>query len=361
MEQTYFQRGFSLKQAVAPVLAQSYDSATVDRLKQLGYLARAGEISFRLAREFGFCYGVERAVDYAYQARERFPDRRIFLSGEIIHNPDVNRRIEDLGIRILSGQSDPESRYAEVKEADVVILPAFGVATPEMEHLRARGCILVDTTCGSVLNVWKNVRRFAREGFTAVIHGKHFHEETRATASQALTQPGGQYLCVRNAEEASAVCDFIRGATSAEALLERFRHAASPALYGGIGLLKSHCFLGDSYGWAYLPLNFVWSQAVNWMRSICSRKSPLTASQEADRPAPSPCRYSSANSSRSRAGSALTAACARARASRSAFACARFSASARFFASASCLACAFRSASNADGPSSAPLSNTVRR
>jgi 4-hydroxy-3-methylbut-2-enyl diphosphate reductase len=130
----------------------------------------------------------------------------------------------------------------------VVILPAFGVATPEMEHLRARGCILVDTTCGSVLNVWKNVRRFAREGFTAVIHGKHFHEETRATASQALTQPGGQYLCVRNAEEASAVCDFIRGATSAEALLERFRHAASPEFdperdLGRIGLANQTTML----------------------------------------------------------------------------------------------------------------------
>jgi 4-hydroxy-3-methylbut-2-enyl diphosphate reductase len=248
VEQTYFQRGFSLKQAVAPVLAKSYDSATVDRLKEMGYLARAGELSFRLAREFGFCYGVERAVDYAYQARQHFPDRRIFLSGEIIHNPDVNRRIEDLGIRILRGEGDPESRYQEVREGDVVILPAFGVAIAEMEHLRARRCVLVDTTCGSVLNVWKNVRRYAREGFTAVIHGKHFHEETRATASQALTHPGGQYLCVRNADEASAVCEFIRGETPADALLARFRHAASPEFdperdLGRIGLANQTTML----------------------------------------------------------------------------------------------------------------------
>src|SRR5258708_33259762 len=80
-----------------------------------------------------------------------------------------------------------------------------------MGELRGRGCVLVDTTCGSVLNVWKNVHKYARDGFTAVIHGKHYHEETKATASQALTHPGGQYLCVRDREEAGAVCPFIRG------------------------------------------------------------------------------------------------------------------------------------------------------
>ena len=97
-----------------------------------------------------------------------------------------------------------------------------------MEHLRGKGCVLVDTTCGSVLNVWKNVHKYAREGFTAVIHGKHHHEETKATASQALTHSGGHYLCVRDREEASLVCDFMRGRVTAEALLARFADAASP-------------------------------------------------------------------------------------------------------------------------------------
>jgi 4-hydroxy-3-methylbut-2-enyl diphosphate reductase len=228
MSQTYFQKGFNLKAVVGPVLAQNYHSRVVERLKDLAYAARAGDLVLRLAREFGFCYGVDRAVEYAYETRERFPDRRIFLSGEIIHNPDVNGRIERLGIRILPEKGDAATRYAEVGAADVVLLPAFGVTVPEMELLRGKGCVLVDTTCGSVLNVWKNVHQYARDGFTAVIHGKYYHEETKATASQALTHPGGQYLCVRNREEAEVVCGFIRGERGGEEVRSRFQHAASP-------------------------------------------------------------------------------------------------------------------------------------
>jgi 4-hydroxy-3-methylbut-2-enyl diphosphate reductase len=224
----YYQKGFNLKSVVRPVLAQSYASEVVERIKSLGYAVRAGELTLKLAREFGFCYGVDRAVEYAYETRERFPDRRIFLSGEIIHNPDVNGRLERLGIRILPEAKGPAERYAEVGTGDVVILPAFGVTVTEMEHLRGKGCVLVDTTCGSVLNVWKNVHQYAREGFTAVIHGKHHHEETKATASQALTYAGGRYLCVRDREEAALACDFIRGRLSAEALLARLGEAASP-------------------------------------------------------------------------------------------------------------------------------------
>jgi 4-hydroxy-3-methylbut-2-enyl diphosphate reductase len=228
VSETYFQKGFGLKAAVGPVLSQSYASGVVDRLRVLNHSARAGDIVLKLAREFGFCYGVDRAVEYAYETRQQFPDRRIFLSGEIIHNPDVNRRIEEMGIRILPERGDSASRYREVTAGDVVILPAFGVTVGEMAELRQRGCVLVDTTCGSVLNVWKNVHKYARDGFTAVIHGKHYHEETKATASQALTHSGGHYLCVRDREEASVVCAFIRGEVGAEEIRSRFAHAASP-------------------------------------------------------------------------------------------------------------------------------------
>ncbi len=227
MSDTYFQKGFNLKSVVRPVLAASYHSTLVDRLKELGYSARAGDVQIKLAREFGFCYGVDRAVEYAYETREKFPDRRIFLPGEIIHNPEVNGRIAALGIRILPDHRSPEERYREVASEDVVILPAFGVPVGELQHLRAKGCVLVDTTCGSVLNVWKNVHRYAREGFTAVIHGKHYHEETKATASQALTHPEGRYLCVRDRNEAQLVCDFIGGRLVAGVLVERLGAAAS--------------------------------------------------------------------------------------------------------------------------------------
>jgi 4-hydroxy-3-methylbut-2-enyl diphosphate reductase len=228
VSETYFQKGFGLKAAVGPVLSQNYASAVVDRLRALDHAARAGDLVLKLAREFGFCYGVDRAVEYAYETRQQFPDRRIFLSGEIIHNPEVNRRIEDMGIRILADKGDAASRYTEVTAGDVVILPAFGVTVGEMGELRDRGCVLVDTTCGSVLNVWKNVHKYAREGFTAVIHGKHYHEETKATASQALTHAGGHYLCVRDRPEAEVVCGFIRGEVGADEIRRRFSHAASP-------------------------------------------------------------------------------------------------------------------------------------
>ena len=228
MTETYFQKGFNLKAAVGPVLAQSYHSSVVDRLKELGHEARAGDLSLKLALEFGFCYGVDRAVQYAYETRQNFPDRRIFLSGEIIHNPEVNGRIEAMGIRILPEAADPAGRYRDVQQGDVVILPAFGVPVSEMEHLRGKGCLMVDTTCGSVLNVWKNVHKYTRDGFTAVIHGKHHHEETKATASQALTHEGGHYLCVRDRAETAVVCDFIRGRLGAGEILRRFAHAVSP-------------------------------------------------------------------------------------------------------------------------------------
>ena len=227
-EATYFQKGFKLKAVVGPILAANYHSQVVEQLKAFGYAARAGDVTLRLAREFGFCYGVDRAVEYAYETRQQFPDKRLFLSGEIIHNPDVNGRMEAMGIIMLPDGRDPVVRYAEVQAEDVVIMPAFGVTVAEMKHLREKGCVLVDTTCGSVLNVWKNVHIYAREGFTSVIHGKHYHEETKATASQALTHPGGHYLCVRDRAEAQLVCDFILGRIGSAALRERFREAMSP-------------------------------------------------------------------------------------------------------------------------------------
>jgi 4-hydroxy-3-methylbut-2-enyl diphosphate reductase len=168
---------------------------------------------------------VDRAVDYAYQTRRRFPDRRVFLTGEIIHNPHVNDQLRAKGIRFLS---DPGEDAATVGSDDVVILPAFGVSVAEMARLEAQGCTLVDTTCGSVLNVWKNVRRFAQDGFTSVIHGKVHHEETWATASQATRYPGGHYLVVRDEAEAELVCRYIRQGGDREAFISHFGDAASP-------------------------------------------------------------------------------------------------------------------------------------
>jgi 4-hydroxy-3-methylbut-2-enyl diphosphate reductase len=214
-----------MKEAVAGELATAYHSRIVDEVRAGDFRFDSGRLTIHLAREFGFCYGVDRAVDYAYQARRRFPGHNVFLTGEIIHNPHVNDRLRAAGIRFLS---DPGENGEALGPSDVVILPAFGVTVGEMARLSERGCTLVDTTCGSVLNVWKNVVRYAQDGFTAVIHGKVKHEETRATASQALKYPEGRYLVVLDREEAAVVCDYIRHGGNPSVFLDRFRHAVSP-------------------------------------------------------------------------------------------------------------------------------------
>jgi 4-hydroxy-3-methylbut-2-enyl diphosphate reductase len=224
---TYFRKGFGLKSEIQSELASDYTGQLVDMLQAREYTLTAGDLTIRLAKEFGFCYGVERAVDYAYQARKKFPDRTIYLAGEIIHNPHVNSKLQAMGITFLMPQ-DGRIDFSGVKAEDVVILPAFGVTITDFEILRQIGCVVVDTTCGSVLNVWKRVESYARDGFTSLIHGKYYHEETRATASQAEKYERGSYFIVRNMEEANLVCDFIEGRLSRESLMERFAHAASP-------------------------------------------------------------------------------------------------------------------------------------
>ncbi len=220
-----FRKGLDLKEAVAGQLAASYHSSLVQQMRANGYRYGSGRLDVRLAAEFGFCYGVDRAVDYAYQARTRFPDRTVYLTGEIIHNPHVNDQLRGLGIRFLS---DPDEDAERLGPDDVVILPAFGVTIATLHDLSRRGCTLVDTTCGSVLNVWKNVKRYAQEGFTSIIHGKYWHEETQATASQALQYPGGHYLVVYDHDEAGAACEYIRRGGDRDAFLARFGKAVSP-------------------------------------------------------------------------------------------------------------------------------------
>lgn len=228
-DQLYYRKGFGLKQEVATDLARAYHSELVERVVSEGHVLQAGDLRIRLAREFGNCYGVDRAVQYAYETRHRFPERRVFLVGELIHNPHVNREMRGMGIAFLTGAYAEGVGFEDLRPEDVVLLPAFGAPTDVMRRLKEVGCVLVDTTCGSVLLVWKTVERFAREGFTAVIHGKWHHEETQATASRALEYPGGAYLIVRDLEETAIVTDYIRGQTGdAAALAEKFADAISP-------------------------------------------------------------------------------------------------------------------------------------
>jgi 4-hydroxy-3-methylbut-2-enyl diphosphate reductase len=243
---TYFRKGFGLKAEVRGTLDADYAGRLVDLMRERDYALTAGGVTVRLAREFGFCYGVERAVEYAYQARSKFPGRRIVLVGEIIHNPHVNAKLRAMGVEILMAGQGPGIThpatagagargghsgfdYSVLVPEDVVIVPAFGVTITDFQRLREIGCVVVDTTCGSVLNVWKRVEGYARDGFTALIHGKHFHEETRATASQVHRFPDGHYLVVRDMAEAGLVTGYIEGTLGADTVMAAFApHAVSP-------------------------------------------------------------------------------------------------------------------------------------
>jgi len=218
----YYRRGLGLKAQVKPVLQAEYGSTVVEAMKASDHQLKAGRLTFRMAKSLGFCYGVDRAVEYAYETCRKFPDRRIFLVGEIIHNPLVNRQLESMGVVFLYPDVEGNFDFAQVEPSDVVILPAFGVAIDAFERLRNIGCVLVDTTCGSVLHVWKRVESYSRDGFTALIHGKFRHEETRATSSQVLKHDGGSFLVVRNLDELDLVCNFIRGSVPADAIRTAF-------------------------------------------------------------------------------------------------------------------------------------------
>lgn len=204
-----------------------YHSSLVEHLKASGSVLKCGCTTIRLAKQFGFCYGVERAIDLAYAARKVFPSARLFLIGEIIHNPEVNAQIASLGIRnVLDSKGKPH--VEDLGPDDVVIVPAFGAEVSLLEEIKQHGCHLVDTTCGDVMSVWKRVRQNAGERVTSIIHGKAAHEETRATASRALGSGEGHYLIVLDLAETDRVCDYILGKGNREEFLKEFSGKCSP-------------------------------------------------------------------------------------------------------------------------------------
>ncbi len=213
--------GFGLRAEVHDDIKNDFDSVLVQLIKAAGGTHRVGRLTFRLAQEFGFCYGVDHALDLAYETHVRFPGRRVYLTGEIIHNPTVNEQLTKMGYRFLRPGD-------EVTTDDIVLIPAFGAPTRELERLKSIGCLLVDTTCGSVVHVWKRVEKYAREGFTAIIHGKYDHEETEATRSRTTLYESGKFLVVRDRPQAQDVCDYIEGRGDRAAFLAKYAAVATP-------------------------------------------------------------------------------------------------------------------------------------
>jgi 4-hydroxy-3-methylbut-2-enyl diphosphate reductase len=216
-----------IMEAVQAQVISHYRSEVVERIRAHGNVISAQGLTVKLAKEFGFCYGVERAIDLAYAARKSFPaEKPIFLLGEIIHNPEVNDQIRNLGIKTISNKPT-DDEIGQLQSDDVVIIPAFGTEVSTRRKLEDKGCVLVDTTCGDVMSVWKRVRQYSKESVTSIIHGKAKHEETKATTSQATAYGSGHYLVVYTLAETDYVCDYIVRGGDKEEFLAKFKGAYS--------------------------------------------------------------------------------------------------------------------------------------
>lgn len=220
-----------IMEAVQAQVLSHYRSELVERIRANGGVLSSGDLTVKLAKEFGFCYGVERAIDLAYAAQKHFsevsPQTPIYLLGEIIHNPEVNDQIQNLGIKIISPKPT-DDELSHLQSGDAVIIPAFGTEVATRRKLEEKGCVLVDTTCGDVMSVWKRVRQYSKESVTSIIHGKAKHEETKATTSQARAYGNGHYLVVYNLDETDYVCDYIVNGGNKQEFLDKFKGAYSP-------------------------------------------------------------------------------------------------------------------------------------
>src|SRR5271167_2722527 len=219
-----------IMEAVQAQVLSHYRSELVERIRAGGGVLSADGLTVKLAKEFGFCYGVERAIDLAYAAKKHFsevsPHTPIYLLGEIIHNPEVNDQIRAMGIQIIAPKPTDED-LSNLQSGDAVIIPAFGTEVGTRKKIEAKGCVIVDTTCGDVMSVWKRVRQYSKEHVTSIIHGKAKHEETKATTSQARAYGSGHYLVVFNLAETDYVCNYILNGGNKQEFLEKFKGAHS--------------------------------------------------------------------------------------------------------------------------------------
>lgn len=218
----YHRKGFGHEAEVSTLLSSEYKSNLIAAIRANNYRLQRGEITIYLAEAFGFCWGVERAVAIAYETRQHFPNERIWITNEIIHNPSVNQRLREMQVNFIAVH-DGQKDFSVVERGDVVILPAFGASVNEMQLLNERGCTIVDTTCPWVSKVWNSVERHKKRRYTSIIHGKYNHEETIATSSFA-----DKYLVVLNLEQANYVANYILHGGDRAEFMNKFAKACSP-------------------------------------------------------------------------------------------------------------------------------------
>jgi len=219
--ENYHRRGFGHEEEVSGTMNSEYQSDLIQTIRDRNYRLEKGDVTIRLAESFGFCWGVERAIAMAYEAREHFPNEKIWITNEIIHNPTVNKRLQEMNVGFIELVGE-EKDFSVVDSGDVVILPAFGASVQEMQLLNDKGCKIVDTTCPWVSKVWNSVEKHKKQDYTSIIHGKYAHEETVATSSFA-----DRYLVVLNLKQAEYVTNYILNGGDREEFLAMFKNAYS--------------------------------------------------------------------------------------------------------------------------------------
>ena len=217
----YNRRGFGSANKRAQALAEAYQSGLIGSIRENGNLLEHGRLKVKLAEAFGFCWGVERSVAMAYETRKHYPNERIWITNEIIHNPSVNDHLRKMNVLFITEEKGVKD-FSVVKDGDVVILPAFGATVQDMKLLHDRGCHIIDTTCPWVSKVWHTVEKHKKHTFTSIIHGKYKHEETLATRSFA-----GDYLVVFDLAEAEYVSNYIQGNGDKNKFITKFAKACS--------------------------------------------------------------------------------------------------------------------------------------
>jgi len=231
--ENYFKFGKSQMETAMNELTRISGSDLVAKMRKNGFRLTVGDVTFVLAESYGFCWGVERAVAMAYEARNFFPEKQIWVTNEIIHNPLVNENLAAMDMKFVPVEKDGNKNFSDLQSGDVVILPAFGASIDEMALLKERNVQIVDTTCPWVSKVWSSVEKSKDKGHTAIIHGKYSHEETVATKSFA-----SKYVVVKDMAEAEYVASYILNAGNRDEFLQKFRNALSPGFDPDVDLQK---------------------------------------------------------------------------------------------------------------------------
>lgn len=221
---------------------ENYEASAISQIRETGGVWDFGDLVFHFPEHFGFCYGVDKAIDMVFETCERFSGengkgRRIFLTDQLIHNPYINGKLREKGVQYLKRDERDLLICDGLSDGDVVVVAAFGTDYRDIQNLKAKGVTIVDSTCGAIVNVWKRVEGYAKSGFITIMHGKRNHEETRATVSQALKE-NGAYLTIENMKEADELADVIRGKMTEKDFLERYPGAALPGFTFDMGTCK---------------------------------------------------------------------------------------------------------------------------